>query len=130
MALAALLLTVGIGFRNQFGGGARLATMESAERSQGVELIAPKGDLPKAPERLRWAAVAGAAQYRVKILEVDRVVLWQGTATSLAVHVPAEIQSKVLPGKRLLWEVEALDAGGNVLAKGSQDFRKQLNSNR
>ncbi len=125
MALAALILTVGIGVRNHSGGLARPEMTERVERSQGVELIAPKGDLAKAPEDLRWAAVAGAAQYRIRILEVDRVVLWQTSTASLAVRVPAEIQSKVLPGKRLIWQVEAFDAGGKELATGSQDFRKK-----
>ncbi|HEY3441199.1 MAG TPA: hypothetical protein VGK29_10625 [Paludibaculum sp.] len=126
MAAAALVLTVGIGTRAYFGGSPQDLS-ESAERSQVVELLAPKGDLPKAPEELRWAAVAGAAQYRVQILEVDRVVLWQGTTSSLAVRVPAVVRNKALPGKRLIWQVEALDSSGGELAKGSQDFRKQLN---
>jgi hypothetical protein len=128
MAFAALVLTIGVGVRNETGIAARQEMLQSAERSQGVELISPKGDLAKAPEELRWAAVVGAAQYRVQILEVDRVVLWQGTTTSLMVRVPVDVQNKVLPGKRLIWQVEALDAGGKELAQSSQSFRKKLAS--
>lgn len=128
VALAALVLSVGVGLRSR---SALLSTqdlLQSAERSQSVELIAPKGDLAKAPDELRWAAVTGASQYKVKIMEVDHVLLWQATTTSLTIPVPLDVQSKSLPGKRLIWQVEALDAGGKELAQSSQSFRKKLAS--
>ncbi|QOY88149.1 hypothetical protein [Paludibaculum fermentans] len=126
IALAALLLTVGVGVRSRSSVPSTQDLLQSAERSQNVELIAPKGDVARAPEELRWGAVAGAAQYRVKIMEVDRVLLWQATTASLNVRVPLDVQGKSLPGKRMIWQVEALDAGGKELAQSSQSFRKKL----
>lgn len=129
IAMAALVITVGLGLRSRTTVFSAQDLLQSAERSQSIELIAPKGDLDKAPGELRWAAVAGAAQYKVKIMEVDHVLLWQATTASLMLPVPAGVQSKSLPGKRLIWQVEALDAGGREIAQSSQSFRKKPGSN-
>jgi len=85
-------------------------------RSQEVVAISPSGELPKAPKDLQWKAFAGAAQYKVSIMEVDRVALWSGTTNYTTLTIPDSTRAKMLPGKPVLWEVTALDSQGRVLA--------------
>ena len=85
-------------------------------RSQGVVALAPKGDLAESPTELRWQPVPGADHYSVKLMEVDRVELWQGLSKEPKVMLPAEVREKIVPGKTLLWQVTALDVNDQAVA--------------
>ncbi len=124
-AFATVVVAIGIGVELRGPGRVRPVS-DSAERAQAVETIAPKGSLAGMPVELKWTAIPGAVRYNLRLMEVDRTVLWQQSAASSPLAIPAAIQKLALPGKRLLWTVEALDAGGRVLASGTQDFRRQL----
>jgi hypothetical protein len=100
--------------------------VDTAQRSAAMELLAPKGAVDAAPDAFRWNAVRGAASYRVKLMEVDKTVVWESTAASSSLILPPAVRQKALPGKRLIWTVDAVDAAGKLIASGSQDFRQQI----
>lgn len=85
-------------------------------RSQELQLAGPVGNVEKVPSELRWQTYAGAAVYRVSVMEVDRSALWTSETKDGLVELPAAVRSKVLPGKTILWQVTALDAQGKPLA--------------
>jgi hypothetical protein len=92
------------------------STGQTLLRSQGVVALAPKGDLADRPTELRWQPLPSADRYAVKLMEVDRVELWQGLSKEPKVMLPAEVREKIVPGKTLLWQITALDANGGALA--------------
>ncbi len=92
------------------------ATGRTMFRSQGVVALAPKGDLVDRPTEFHWQPLPGADHYSVKLMEVDRVELWQGLSTEPKVMLPAEVREKIVPGKTLLWQVTALDSNRQPVA--------------
>jgi hypothetical protein len=88
----------------------------SIARSQEVETVGASGEVPAAPMTLEWRAVDGAAEYKIALMEVDRVPFWNSQTAANTVSVPATVRDKMLPGKPVLWQVTALDAQGKVLA--------------
>lgn len=93
-------------------------------RSTRIQPIAPTGDLPQAPTGLSWMAVAGADQYDVAILEVDRTVLWRGSTRDSRIDLAPNLIGRFVPGKTILWEVSARGRDGAVIAQsGTQRFR-------
>jgi len=125
--VAAAAIVVAIGVSENAGSNAPLKTIEdTVQRSSGVELLGPKGVISGFPEAFRWNSVPQAVSYRVKLMEVDKTVVWESISLSTAVTPPAGIRQKALPGKRLIWTVDAIDASGKAIASGSQDFRQQV----
>jgi hypothetical protein len=92
------------------------STGQTVLRSQAVVAISPKGDLTKAPTELRWQPVPGADHYSVKLMEVDRVELWQGSSKQPSAMLPEAVREKIVPGKSLLWQVTAINENGKALA--------------
>ena len=93
-------------------------------RSTRIQPIGPTGDLPQAPTGLSWIAVAGADQYDVAILEVDRTVLWRGSTGGSHIDLAPNVIGQFVPGKTILWEVSARGRDGAVIAQsGTQRFR-------
>ena len=90
-------------------------------RSGVVKLIAPLGDVAVAPQAFTWEAVANAARYRVNLLEVDQNIVWNGEINTFSMVVPVKIRAKMVPAKTLLWQVEALDASGKVIASSAPE---------
>jgi hypothetical protein len=123
VAAAAMFVTIGM---NSYQNGPRSDGGSAIERSQTVELLAPKGDLDAPFPAFRWNAVPMAVHYRVRLMEVDKTILWDSVVSSASVPLPQSMERLVLPGKRLLWAVDAVDAGGRVIATGTQDFRRQI----
>ena len=95
---------------------ANLGSGPTVYRSQEVELIAPAGELSKAPKDLQWQAFAGATQYKVSLMEVDHAPLWSAATNYISLTIPNPTRAKMLPGKPVLWQVTALDAQGRRLA--------------
>jgi hypothetical protein len=102
------------------------AAYESVERAQSLELLSPKGEVAAPPDVLRWSGVPAALSYRIRILEVDRNMIWETAAKTTTASIPAPVQKQMLPGKRLIWTVEAINSDGKVLASGTQDFTRAL----
>ncbi len=99
---------------------------ETVLRSGRVELKAPAGELAALPERLEWEGVEGAQRYVVTVMEVDRSVLWTGETARPSVEIPAEVRSAAVPGKTLLWQVEAFNAAGKRIGVSGVEFFRIL----
>jgi hypothetical protein len=92
-------------------------------RSASVDVIEPTGDLASAPSLLRWKTAAGATRYDVRVMEVDRTVLWRGSTTSSQVQLPAPVIAQFVPGKTVLWQVQARRGEAVLAESGMQRFR-------
>ena len=125
IGVAALVMAVSASVDREPSGSFPAIT-DVSERAGSVEMVSPKGDLAAEPDTFRWNTVPGAVAYRVTLMEVDQSVLWESGATSNSVILPAQIRGKALPGKRLIWQVEAVDGLGRAIASGRQDFRRQI----
>lgn len=90
-------------------------------RSGVVKLIAPLGDVVVAPQAFTWEAVANAARYRVNLLEVDQNIVWNAEINTFSMVIPEAVRAKMVPAKTLLWQVEALDASGKVIASSAPE---------
>jgi hypothetical protein len=93
-------------------------------RSDALAVVGPTGDLQETPAELRWQPAPGAATYSVRLMEVDRVELWKGESSKPSVSLPPAVRTRIVPGKALLWMVEARDASGRTIATSEiQRFR-------
>jgi hypothetical protein len=95
-------------------------------RSQEVQLVSPIGDAEQVPRELRWQTFAGAATYRVVVMEVDHSALWNSETKQSSVELPASLRAKMLPGKPILWQVTALDTQARVV--GTSQVQKFVSS--
>lgn len=96
-------------------------------RSARIVQLVPSGDLAQPPERFFWQAVEGASKYQVQVFEVDQNEIWSGESSGSNLLLPRALRDKIVPGKRLIWQVTALDAQGRRLATSSQTgFRIQV----
>lgn len=85
-------------------------------RSQEVQILAPQGELTKAPSMLQWKSVTGAAVYKVVITEVDQTEVWSAQTNDTFMTIPVSVIGKMRVGKPFVWKVAALDPQGVVLA--------------
>ncbi len=132
LALASALVLVTVVQVNRSPVKADLQTAEreigsQKLRSQQLLAIAPLGMVPAPPTELRWEPVSGSLQYEVNLMEVDHATLWKDRVSQPSATVPASVAAKMLPGKKLLWEVNALDANGKQIASsGTLEFTTSL----
>ena len=124
-AMAAALIVVGISVPQRGAMDGRVV-LEGMERAQTLELLTPKGDIPSSPGILRWTSVPKAASYRVRLMEVDKNVIWESETRMTTAGLPTGIQKLALPGKRLIWTVEAFNSQGQSVGTGTQDFRRAI----
>jgi hypothetical protein len=97
---------------------------EQVYRTASIDIVTPSGDVAGPPRELVWVASPAAAQYDVRILEVDGTVVWRATSLSPRIDLPDDVIARSVPGKTLIWEVVALDDAGNAIAgSGPQRFR-------
>ncbi len=118
--VAAVLIigAVGIELRHRSAPGIDASTGgDEAVRSGNLALISPLGDVSQMPAQIQWQAVAGASKYEVKLLEVDRTVIWSGSTGDSRIEIPQAAQSRIVPAKTLLVEVTAFDSAGRVMAE-------------
>jgi hypothetical protein len=100
-------------------------------RSDALAVVGPTGDLEEAPTELRWQPAPGAATYSVQLMEVDRVELWKGESSKSSLSLPPAVRARIVPGKALLWKVEARDASGRTIATSEiQRFRVTMGARR
>jgi hypothetical protein len=118
-AAACAALAVGLSFWAVSDGrapGLPERPLEDVVRGGSIAWVTPVGTLPALPAELRWDSVAGAASYRVEILDVaDRAVL--ETTTTAPGWTPAaadraRLETFVLYRVRVV----AVDAAGGELA--------------
>lgn len=89
---------------------------DTVYRSGEVQLVGPVGDLEQIPTTLQWKAFPSATKYKVTLMEIDRVPIWEIKNNDTSLTIPSAVKGKMLPGKPFLWQVSALDASGRVLA--------------
>jgi hypothetical protein len=125
---ASLILAAGVGYVAWDREPSVPRTTEDAVyRSARVEAVQPLGDLDTPPRELTWVAVAGAVRYDVRVLEVDRSVLWSATAATPQVPLPPAVVARCVPGRTVLWEVDAVGQSGDTVARsGTQRFRVRV----
>ncbi len=117
-AAAALAIGRGLGYQAFQSPGPDLPEPNMGEVMRGgeVEAIAPVGEMAEIPTELRWVLVDRAASYRVRITAVDGSVLWEGTASTSPVRLPADVAGRLHRAVVYTWTVEALDPHGARLA--------------
>lgn len=132
VALAGILLIAGVGMEIRKSAAPSLHPVsgsgEEVLRSSALTVVAPVGDLSEAPKEVQWQPVAGAAKYQVRLLEVDRSLLWQAATADTRVALPDAVRDRIVPGKTILSEVVALDAAGAKIA-GSEILRFRVAPN-
>lgn len=89
-------------------------------RSGGFAVLSPVGDLQAQPGEIRWEKVPNAANYRVRVLEVDGNEIWKAETAEDHINLPPAIRSRIVPAKTLLCEVSALDASGKKIGETGQ----------
>jgi hypothetical protein len=94
-----------------------LPTESGASRSGTIEVERPVGDVQDVPHEFVWAPIRGATHYELRLMEVDRNVLWSASTESSRLTAHPDLTSWAVPMKTLLWEVIARDARGGVLAR-------------
>jgi hypothetical protein len=115
-AAAMLVLTAGL-FQLTRPVAPPLPAPQAGEvRGSRIELVAPLGDVPAVPAELRWEPVAGAAAYRMRLLAVDDVALWEIRVNRPAAPLPANVASRLQRAVTYRWTVEALAEDGRRLA--------------
>ena len=89
---------------------------DSTYRSTEVRALAPIGDVKRTPDDLKWESSSTASKYAVKIMEVDHTILWSGESFDNFLTLPADVKRKIIEHKPMLWQVEALDSNGKIIA--------------
>lgn len=117
-AAAVLVIGLGLGYKAFQSPGPELPDPGTGEVMRGgeVDVVSPVGDVAEIPAELRWVVVDGAASYRVRITAVDGSVLWEGTASTSSVRLPADVAGGLHRAVVYTWTVEALDPSGARLA--------------
>lgn len=123
-AAAAILLVVGAAYFVQFREPSvdPLGTA-NVYRSARLEGLAPTGDIPSAPNELRWSRVDGASHYEIRILEIDATEVWRTRTTEPHVVLPSAVVAQFKPGKTLSWEVQAFRGNEILTASGTEKVR-------
>lgn len=95
-------------------------TGQEVLRSGGFAVLSPVGDLQTQPGEIRWEKVPNAANYRVRVLEVDGSELWKAETAADHIDLPPAIRSRIVPAKTLLCEVSAFDASVKKIGETGQ----------
>jgi hypothetical protein len=119
-AAAACVIAIGVELRRPRPPVLNDAVTNGPEvlRSQKtVSIVSPVGDIGQAPDAVEWKGVAGAASYRVRLLEVDGNELWRSDTSQTRATLPQEVRAKVAPSKTLLLEIAAFDRQNREIAR-------------
>jgi hypothetical protein len=126
VAAVALAVVVLVNLQHRRPGEIVLDRADEITRSGKLQIVSPEGDLNSVPQSLNWKALPGASSYNVKVLEVDRTPLWSISVKGNNAALTEEIRSRIVPGKTLFWQVDAVDASGTIVASsGLTRFRLQ-----
>jgi len=98
-------------------------------RSGGFAVLSPVGDIQVQPGEIRWEKVPNAANYRVRVVEVDGTELWQAETAADHIGLPPAVRARIVPAKTLFCQVSAVDAAGSKISEtGLVRFRLVQNS--
>lgn len=122
LAAAALVLVVLVNTGRERLDEVNLQPGTTVLRSQAITVVQPVGEMAELPRTIEWKPVSGAAQYRVRLSETDRTVVWENKTRATNVELPRNIN--YAPGRWLACEVEATDVNGTSIAhSGAIKFR-------
>jgi len=97
-------------------------------RSGQIRVVKPIGELTTRPDALEWLPVEGAVRYDIRTLQVDRTLLWRASSVTPRLEIPPAVASRFVPGKTILWQVNAVNRDGQILAtSGDHRFRVAVN---
>ena len=123
VAAASLLVAVTAGLYLRSGGVPDRGEQPVIYRSQRVSAVAPMGEVLQAPSDFQWQSAPGAAQYQVRLMEVDRTVIWSGETANTSVSIPRDVRERMTPGRAFLWDVAARNSAGEKIAESNlQNF--------
>lgn len=125
MAASVAVIVGGVALLMRPAGPAAVSDATPVYRGAQIAFDIAAGDFTAAPESLSWTTVAGAVNYDLRLLEVDGTELWHTATSSPTVSVPADVRAAFLPGRTLVWRVEARDAGGRTIVS-SGDTRVRV----
>jgi len=133
LGFAALLALVAVGLQFRGAGEPELSSNAVSGplvmRSEELLGLSPIGDLKQVPVELRWQAFPETARYLVTVMEVDRTELWKTESSQTTASLPSALLARIVPGKRLLWRVTAIDSAGRTVATSQlQSFRLAIGS--
>jgi hypothetical protein len=121
VGVAGMLIIAAIGVQWNHSRAPRLYAPNQLEhevlRSGIIKAVSPSGDVTLAPTQIQWERVAGAAQYRVSLLEIDHTEFWAAASAEAAIDIPAAVRARIVPFKTVLVHVVALDGSGRKLAE-------------
>jgi hypothetical protein len=104
-------------------------TSQEIFRSGSFDLVEPVGDLQEPPKEIRWEKVENAANYRVRLLEVDKSEIWKAETAENHIDLPPPVRVRIVPAKTLFCEVEAVNSSGiKVSGTGLIRFRLVQNA--
>lgn len=86
-------------------------------RGGELSAIAPVGELAEAPGELVFESAAGAARYRVELLDVAGATLWSTEAPASPARLDEAARALLRPRATYAWRVVALAADGAELAR-------------
>jgi hypothetical protein len=118
-AAAALALAVGLSFwavRDGGGPGLPDRSYQDALRGGSIAWTTPLGTLAAAPSEISWEPVAGAASYRVEILDVAGRPVLDATPGAPEWNLTAAERTRLETFVLYRVRVSALDASGRELA--------------
>ncbi len=116
-AVVLVLAAIGLQLRHSGPPALRQETGADVMRSNTLQILAPLGDLADAPKEARWEAVPSAANYRIRLLEVDGHEVWSAQTAANMMEFPTAVRAQMVPSKTLAITVSAFDTGGKKLAE-------------
>lgn len=120
LVAACLLVLAGISLMRLRTDQVRLdpGAAEEAEvyRSPIVRALSPRDDIARPASQFMWEAFPQAADYELRVTEVDGNELWRTVVHGTVAAAPAALQRRMLPAKTLLWSVTARARDGSVIA--------------
>jgi len=121
---AAALVVLGVGFLWQASRTALPPEITGpgtidVVRGGEIEVDAPVGEVIGVPGALSWRPVAGAALYRVELLDVAGDPLGGGETVATRFELDPALAGRLRERARYAWRVSALDASGRELARSA-----------
>lgn len=119
-AMLALVVAVsGFEVRNLLFGAPSLPDPAAVQvsRSTHLQVSSPQGVLPSLPSEARWDPVDGAQEYLVTFESIDGRPLFTSTHRETQWPLPIELRQVLVDHVAYHWQVEAVDASGNVIAR-------------
>lgn len=92
-------------------------------RSRKLSAVAPMGEISEAPADFQWQPAPGAAKYQLRLMEVDRTLIWSAEVANTSISIPLAVHERMTPGRAFLWEVIARNGAGEKIAESNlQNF--------